>query len=43
MLGAAEALSNAAATGEVSAAEAKQELFVTIVAMVDRAARIGAT
>ena len=43
MLGAAEALSNAAATGEVSAAEAKQELFVTIVAMVDRATRIGAT
>lgn len=43
MLGAAEALSNAAATGEVSADEAKQELFVTIVAMVDRAARIGAT
>ncbi|MBD0704331.1 TetR/AcrR family transcriptional regulator [Pseudomonas sp. PSB1] len=43
MLGAAEALSNAAATGEVSAAEAKQELFVTIVAMVDRAARTGAT
>jgi AcrR family transcriptional regulator len=43
MLGAAEALSNAAATGEVSAAEATQELFVTIVAMVDRAARIGAT
>lgn len=43
MLGAAEALSNAAATGEVSAAEAKQELFLTIVAMVDRAARTGAT
>ncbi|MBC3347717.1 TetR/AcrR family transcriptional regulator [Pseudomonas sp. SWRI196] len=43
MLGAAEALSNAAATGEVSADEAKQELFVTIVAMVDRTARICAT
>ncbi|CAN1601001.1 TetR/AcrR family transcriptional regulator [Pseudomonas sp. B21-028] len=39
MLGAAEALSNAAATGEVSADEAKEELFVSIVAMVQRAAR----
>lgn len=36
MLGAAEALSNAAATGEISADEAKQELFVSIVAMVGR-------
>lgn len=39
MLGAAEALSNAAAIGEVSADEAKEELFVSIVAMVQRAAR----
>lgn len=38
MLGAAEALSNAAATGEISAVEAKEELFVSIVAMVDRTA-----
>ncbi|WP_434570512.1 helix-turn-helix transcriptional regulator [Pseudomonas sp. Z3-6] len=36
MLGAAEALSNAAATGEISADEAKQELFASIVAMVGR-------
>ncbi|ROM72833.1 TetR family transcriptional regulator [Pseudomonas brassicacearum] len=36
MLGAAEALSNAAASGEISAAEAKEELLVSIVAMVDR-------
>lgn len=42
MLGAAEALSNAAATGEISAVEAKEELFVSIVAMVDRSARIPA-
>ncbi|MEN2394172.1 TetR/AcrR family transcriptional regulator [Pseudomonas halotolerans] len=40
MLGAAEALSNAAATGEISASEAKEELLVSIVAMVDRTARI---
>ncbi len=38
MLGAAEALSHAAATGEISAAEAQHELFETIVAMVGRAA-----
>ncbi|MFL6606677.1 MAG: TetR/AcrR family transcriptional regulator [Pseudomonas sp.] len=37
MLGAAEALSDAAANGEISAEEAKGELFVTIVAMVKRA------
>ncbi|MFL6536348.1 MAG: TetR/AcrR family transcriptional regulator [Pseudomonas sp.] len=37
MLGAAEALSDAAANGDISADEAKQELFVTIVAMVERA------
>lgn len=36
MLGAAEALSNAAANGEISPAEAKEELFVSIVAMVER-------
>ena len=36
MLGAAEALSHAAATGEITPAEAKSELFETIVAMVDR-------
>ncbi|MNF08016.1 hypothetical protein D3C80_2083240 [compost metagenome] len=40
MLGAAEALSNAAATGEISADEAKEELLVSIVAMVDRTANI---
>nr|BFE96937.1 TetR/AcrR family transcriptional regulator [Pseudomonas brassicacearum subsp. brassicacearum] len=34
--GAAEALSNAAATGEISAGEAKEELLVSIVAMVNR-------
>ena len=39
MLGAAEALSNAAATGEINADEAKRELFITIVAMVERNAR----
>ncbi|MBN8941992.1 MAG: TetR/AcrR family transcriptional regulator [Rhizobiales bacterium] len=38
MLGAAEALSHAAATGEISAGEAQRELFETIVAMVARAA-----
>ncbi|MCQ6259389.1 TetR/AcrR family transcriptional regulator [Pseudomonas sp. Q11] len=36
MLGAAEALSNAAASGEISAGEAKDELLVSIVAMVTR-------
>jgi len=36
MLGAAEALSHAAATGEITAAQAQDELFETIVAMVDR-------
>jgi AcrR family transcriptional regulator len=38
MLGAAEALSNAAATGEISAGEAKEELYLIIVAMVERTA-----
>lgn len=38
MLGAAEALSYAAGRGEISAAEAKAELFATIVSMVERAA-----
>ncbi|WP_434563574.1 TetR/AcrR family transcriptional regulator [Pseudomonas sp. Z5-35] len=37
MLGAAEALSDAAANGEISADEAKQELFDSIVSMVERA------
>ncbi|MGK9052401.1 TetR/AcrR family transcriptional regulator [Neorhizobium sp. CSC1952] len=36
MLGAAEALSHAAATGEVTASQAKDELFETIAAMVAR-------
>ncbi|MCQ1854303.1 TetR/AcrR family transcriptional regulator [Neorhizobium galegae] len=36
MLGAAEALSNAAASGDITAAEAKDELSGTIVAMVAR-------
>ena len=39
MLGAAEALSYAAATGEITAAQAQDELFETIVAMVARSAR----
>lgn len=39
MLGAADALSHAAATGEITAAQAKDELFETIVAMVSRSAR----
>ena len=39
MLGAAEALSQAAATGEISAVQAQDELFETIVAMVERGAR----
>ena len=38
MLGAAEALSNAAASSEISAEQAKDELFATIIAMVERAA-----
>jgi AcrR family transcriptional regulator len=38
MLGAAEALSHAAATGEITPDEAKNELFETIIAMVDRSA-----
>lgn len=42
MLGAAEALSHAAATGEITPDEAKNELFETIVAMVDRSTRTGA-
>ncbi len=39
MLGAAEALSYAAATGEITAAQAKAELYETIVAMVARSTR----
>ncbi|WP_347905317.1 TetR/AcrR family transcriptional regulator [Pseudomonas purpurea] len=39
MLGAAEALSHAAATGEITPGQAQDELFETIVAMVDRSAR----
>src|SRR5688500_7440183 len=42
MLGAAEALSHAASSGEITPDEAKNELFETIVAMVDRSARDGA-
>jgi len=38
MFGAAEALCHAAATGEITAEEAKNELFETIVAMVERRA-----
>ncbi|WP_206185249.1 TetR/AcrR family transcriptional regulator [Sphingosinicella sp. CPCC 101087] len=41
MLGAADALSHAAATGEITAVEAKDELSETIVAMVSRSARNG--
>ena len=41
MLGAAEALSHAAATGEITPEQAQDELFETIVAMVDRSARDG--
>lgn len=37
MLGAADALSNAAAIGEISANEAKTELFEIIIAMISRA------
>ncbi len=36
MLGAAEALSNAAASAEITAAQAKSELVETIIAMVER-------
>lgn len=39
MLGAAEALSQAAATGEITPQEAQDELLATIVAMVERSAR----
>jgi AcrR family transcriptional regulator len=39
MLGAAEALSNAAATGEIAAEEATAELYETILAMVERSRR----
>ena len=39
MLGAAEALSYAAATGEITAAQAQDELFETIMAMVGRSRR----
>lgn len=42
MLGAAEALSYAAATGGITAEQAQEELFETIVAMVARRARGGA-
>ena len=38
MLGAAEALSHAAASGEISREEAQQELLATILAMVNRGA-----
>jgi AcrR family transcriptional regulator len=40
MLGAAESLSHAAATGEIGADEAKRELFETITAMVARSAKV---
>lgn len=44
MLGAAESLSHAAATGDITARQAQDELFETIVAMVARGARgAGAT
>jgi hypothetical protein len=39
MLGAADALSHAAVTGEIIARQAEDELFETIVAMVDRSTR----
>jgi uncharacterized protein YuzB (UPF0349 family) len=38
MLGAAEALSHAAANGEITAGQAQEELFETIVGMVQRSA-----
>ena len=41
MLGAAEALSHAAALGEITPKQAQDELFETIVAMVERSARDG--
>ncbi|MGF6691733.1 AcrR family transcriptional regulator [Metapseudomonas resinovorans] len=41
MLGAAEALSHAAATGEITPQEAQDELRETIVAMVERSAQRG--
>jgi AcrR family transcriptional regulator len=41
MLGAAEALSHAAATEEITPEQAQDELFETIVAMVERSARTG--
>ena len=41
MLGAADALSHAAAIGEITAVQAKDELFETIVAMVGRSAGRG--
>ena len=41
MLGAAEALSHAAASGELSREEAQQELLASILAMVNRGARSG--
>lgn len=41
MLGAAEALSYAAANGEITARQAQDELFDTIVALVERSARGG--
>jgi len=40
MLGAAEALSNAAASGEISPEEAQEELLTTIKAMVNRGTRL---
>lgn len=40
MLGAAEALSQAAATGEITPKQAQEELFDTIIAMVERSARV---
>lgn len=39
MLGAAEALSHAAAVGEITPGQAKDELYETIVAMVERSGR----
>lgn len=41
MLGAAEALSHAAAIGEITARQAQDELFETIIAMVERSAQGG--
>ncbi|MBB3239811.1 AcrR family transcriptional regulator [Pseudomonas sp. Tn43] len=41
MLGAAEALSHAAAIGEITPVQAQDELFATIVGMVERSACIG--